>query len=163
MGTAYTIFGAGPARLSAEVVGGWSPAARPWRATVVELIEWGDYAFDGPGSGSRHAGRADRDPLSATTIRPRSYVEAGGMRFTIEWDGTQGHQLVTLTINKLGLGPQGECRSGPPHFDLAALSGASGERCWIYQEELHGCPVERRLPPTRLATTQASPRLLQHA
>ena len=71
---------------------------------TVELIEWGDYAFDGPGSGTRlPAGRivthfCNDDPT-------QSYVEAGGMRF-IELDGTQGHQLVTLTISMLGLGPQ---------------------------------------------------------
>ncbi len=102
MGTAYTIFGAGPAGLYTAwrlVTGGKAVAG-----DTVELIEWGDYAFDGPGSGTRlPAGRivthfCDDDPT-------QSYVEAGGMRF-IEWDGTQGHQLVTLTINKLGLGPK---------------------------------------------------------
>ncbi|HWW25463.1 MAG TPA: hypothetical protein VNZ85_06155 [Caulobacter sp.] len=104
MGTTYTIFGAGPAGLYTAwrlVTGGKAVAG-----DTVELIEWGDYAFDGPGSGSRlPAGRivthfCDDDPT-------QSYVEAGGMRF-IEWDPTtsQGHQLVTLTINKLGLGPK---------------------------------------------------------
>ena len=104
MGTAYTIFGAGPAGLYTAwrlVTGGKAVAG-----DTVELIEWGDYAFDGPGSGTRlPAGRivthfCDDDPT-------QSYVEAGGMRF-IEWDPTtsQGHQLVTLTIDKLGLTPK---------------------------------------------------------
>jgi hypothetical protein len=102
MGTAYTIFGAGPAGLYTAwrlVTGGKAVAG-----DSIELIEWGDYAFDGPGSGTRlPAGRivthfCNDDPT-------QSYVEAGGMRF-IEWDGTQGHQLVTLTINLLGLGPK---------------------------------------------------------
>jgi hypothetical protein len=85
MGTAYTIFGAGPAGLYTAwrlVTGGKAVAG-----DSIELIEWGDYAFDGPGSGTRlPAGRivthfCNDDPT-------QSYVEAGGMRF-IEWDGTR--------------------------------------------------------------------------
>lgn len=104
MGTTYTIFGAGPAGLYTAwrlVTGGKAVAG-----DRIELIEWGDYAFDGPGSGTRlPAGRivthfCDDDPA-------QSYIEAGGMRF-VQWDPatSEGHQLVTLTIDKLGLTPK---------------------------------------------------------
>ena len=104
MGTTYTIFGARPAGLYTAwrlVTGGKAVAG-----DTIELIEWGDYAFDGPGSGSRlPAGRivthfCDDDPK-------QSYIEAGGMRF-IQWDASksQGHQLVSVTIDKLGLTPK---------------------------------------------------------
>ena len=106
MGTTYTIFGAGPAGLFTAwrlITGGKAVAG-----DSIQLIEWGDYAFDGPGSGSRlPAGRIVThfcydDPA-------QSYIEAGGMRF-IQWgqnkDGQwEGHQLVSVTIDALGLNP----------------------------------------------------------
>ena len=128
MGTTYTIFGAGPAGLYTAwrlVTGGKAVSG-----DSIELIEWGDYAFDGPGSGTRlPAGRivthfCDDDPT-------QSYVEAGGMRF-IEWDPTtsEGHQLVTLTINMLGLGP----KVVPFNTTSDPLLYLRGEH--IYQENL---------------------------
>lgn len=98
----YKIFGAGPAGLYTawRLVTGGTLA----KEDSVELIEWGRYDFDGPGSGTRApAGRIcthhyNNDPN-------QSYVELGGMRY-IEWDPkqAQGHQLVTKTIEMLGLG-----------------------------------------------------------
>ncbi|PVM86865.1 hypothetical protein DDF62_17590 [Caulobacter radicis] len=101
MGTTYTIFGAGPAGLYTAwrlVTGGKAVAG-----DTIQLYEWGDYAFDGPGSGTRLP--AGRIVTHFCNDDPRqSYIEAGGMRF-IQWDATksEGHQLVTLTIEKLGL------------------------------------------------------------
>ena len=101
--TTYSIFGAGPAGLYTA----WRlvTSGKAQRGDTIQLIEWGDYAFDGPGSGTRPpAGRIcthfyRNDPT-------QSYIEAGGMRF-IQWDPNkaEGHQLVTLTIEALGLGP----------------------------------------------------------
>ena len=101
MGTTYTIFGAGPAGLYTAwrlVTGGKAVAG-----DVIQLYEWGDYAFDGPGSGTRLP--AGRIVTHFCNDDPRqSYIEAGGMRF-IQWDAakSEGHQLVTLTIEALGL------------------------------------------------------------
>ncbi|PVM83811.1 flavin monoamine oxidase family protein [Caulobacter endophyticus] len=101
MGTTYTIFGAGPAGLYTAwrlVTGGKAVSG-----DAIELYEWGDYAFEGPGSGTRLP--AGRIVTHFCNDDPRqSYIEAGGMRF-IQWDATksEGHQLVTLTIEALGL------------------------------------------------------------
>ncbi|MDG2531316.1 hypothetical protein [Caulobacter endophyticus] len=101
MGTTYTIFGAGPAGLYTAwrlVTGGKAVAG-----DTIQLYEWGDYAFEGPGSGTRLP--AGRIVTHFCNDDPRqSYIEAGGMRF-IQWDATksEGHQLVTLTIEALGL------------------------------------------------------------
>ncbi|PCJ12046.1 MAG: hypothetical protein COB04_18250, partial [Gammaproteobacteria bacterium] len=97
----YTIFGGGP--------GGLYTA---WRLITggtlnendnVEILEWGDYDYAGDGDGDRApAGRIcsyhyDKNP-------DQSYIEVGGMRF-IEWDSKTltGHQLVSLTIDQVGL------------------------------------------------------------
>ena len=101
MGTTYTIFGAGPAGLYTAwrlVTGGKAVAG-----DTIQLYEWGDYAFEGPGSGTRLP--AGRIVTHFCNDDPRqSYIEAGGMRF-IQWDAkkSEGHQLVTLTIEALGL------------------------------------------------------------
>jgi hypothetical protein len=102
MATTYTIFGAGPAGLYTA----WRlvTSGKAQKGDIVQLIEWGDYAFDGPGTGTRPP--AGRICTHFCHNEPQqSYVEAGGMRF-IEWDKeqAQGHQLVTLTIGMLGLG-----------------------------------------------------------
>jgi len=97
--TTYSIFGAGP--------GGLYTA---WRLLTggtlsdtdsVTLYEWGHYDFPGTTGGTRNpAGRIcsyhyQGDPNN-------SYIETGGMRY-IEWDGTNGHKVVTATIDALGL------------------------------------------------------------
>jgi hypothetical protein len=101
----YKIFGAGPGGLYIA----WRLAAGGTltAADSIELVEWGDYDFDGPNSGMRApAGRIcsyhyNKDPN-------QSYIELGGMRF-VQWgkDPTTGqpggHQLVTKTISMLGL------------------------------------------------------------
>ncbi|NVJ99516.1 MAG: hypothetical protein HWE25_15290 [Alphaproteobacteria bacterium] len=97
----YTIFGAGPSGLYTA----WRlvTSGKLTSADTLELLEWGDYDFDGPGSGTRApAGRIctyhyQRD-------EGQSYIEVGGMRY-LEWDATkgEGHQLVTKTITALGL------------------------------------------------------------
>jgi hypothetical protein len=97
----YKIFGAGPGGLYIAwrlVTGGTLT-----RADSIELVEWGDYDFDWPNSGTRApAGRIcsyhyNKDPN-------QSYIELGGMRF-VGWnkDKAEGHQLVTTTISMLGL------------------------------------------------------------
>lgn len=97
----YKIFGAGPGGLYIAwrlATGGTLTAA-----DQIELVEWGDFDFEGPNSGTRApAGRIcsyhyNKDPN-------QSYIELGGMRF-VQWDKdkAEGHQLVTLTIGILGL------------------------------------------------------------
>ncbi|PCI46765.1 MAG: hypothetical protein COB51_06720 [Moraxellaceae bacterium] len=97
----YTIFGGGPGGLYTAwrlITGGTLKAN-----DNVEILEWGDYDYAGDGSGDRApAGRIcsyhyDKNP-------DQSYIEVGGMRF-IEWDNEKatGHQLVSLTIDIIGL------------------------------------------------------------
>jgi hypothetical protein len=97
----YKIFGAGPGGLYIA----WRLATGGTLSVAdsIELVEWGDYDFDGPNSGTRApAGRIcsyhyNKDPN-------QTYIELGGMRF-VEWDKDkgEGHQLVTTTISRLGL------------------------------------------------------------
>ncbi len=99
MGKSYKIFGAGPGGLYTA----WRLITSGTLQTgdSVELVEWGNYDFTGTGSGSRSpAGRICSYHYQKDTSQ--SYVEVGGMRY-VEWDGKSGHQLVTKTINKLGL------------------------------------------------------------
>lgn len=97
--TTYTIFGAGPSGLYTL----WrllnSGKAQP--GDRIQVYEWGHYDF-GSGGTRAPAGRIctyfyRNDPT-------QSHIEAGGMRFIL-WDPVQaeGHQLVTLTIEALGL------------------------------------------------------------
>ncbi|MEX2586997.1 MAG: hypothetical protein WD602_03255 [Actinomycetota bacterium] len=99
--TTYKIFGGGPGGLFTAwrlATGGTLEAG-----DSIEVFEWGDFDFEGPGSGTRPpAGRIcsyhhHNDPN-------QSYVEVGGMRF-VEWKPAtaQGHQLVTKTIRLVGL------------------------------------------------------------
>lgn len=97
--TQYTIFGAGPSGLYTAwrlITGGKAAAG-----DSVQLVEWAHYDF-GSGGTRAPAGRIcthfyNNDPN-------QSHIEAGGMRFIL-WDPAkaEGHQLVTLTINLLGL------------------------------------------------------------
>jgi hypothetical protein len=97
----YKIFGAGAGGLYTAwrlVTGGTLK-----RGDSVELIEWGNYDFDGAVDPTRPpAGRICTHHYKGD--RTQSYVELGGMRY-VEWDPVkaQGHQLVTKTIEMLGL------------------------------------------------------------
>jgi hypothetical protein len=99
--TTYKIFGAGAGGLYTAwrlITGGTLQ-----RGDSVELIEWGNYAFDGAVNPTRPpAGRICTHHYKGDPTQ--SYVELGGMRY-VEWDPVkaQGHQLVTKTIEKLGL------------------------------------------------------------
>ena len=103
--TTYSIFGAGPAGLFAawRLINGTRVDGTPLLAVSdeINLYEWGNYSFtDGDGGTRLPAGRIctshyDNNPAN-------SYIEVGGMRF-LEWDGKDGHQLVTKTISALGL------------------------------------------------------------
>lgn len=98
--TTSTIFGAGPAGLYTA----WRLATSGTlgEGDAIELVEWGDYAFE-EGSGSRRpAGRICSHHVGGDVAN--SYIEIGGMRF-IEWDPdtAEGHQLVTKTITALGM------------------------------------------------------------
>lgn len=97
----YVIFGAGPAGLYSA----WRllTSDKVTKGDVVQLVEWGDYAFPGTKGGTRNpAGRICSHHYQGDT--DQSYIEVGGMRY-IEWDGKSGHQLVTKTISALGLDP----------------------------------------------------------
>ncbi len=97
----YTIFGAGPSGLYTA----WRlvSSGALGSGDQVDLVEWGSYDFGGGVTGTRRpAGRICTHHLAGSTSN--SYVELGGMRF-IEWDGAQGHQLVTKTLGCLGLDP----------------------------------------------------------
>ncbi len=139
--TSYTIFGAGPAGLYTawRLVTGKKAVS----GDTINLVEWGDYAFGGIGTGTRApAGRicsyfCNNDPT-------QSYIEAGGMRF-IQWDGTQGHQLVTLTINALGLGP----KIIPFNTTDNPLLYLRGEH--IYQNDLAQTPAPYNTPGNNAA------------
>lgn len=97
----YTIFGGGPGGLYTA----WRllTCGELTASDSVELYEWGNYDYEGNGDGDRApAGRIcsyhyKQDPS-------QSYIEVGGMRF-IDWDSCShtGHQLVSLTINAVGL------------------------------------------------------------
>jgi hypothetical protein len=101
----YKIFGAGPGGL--YIAWRLATGGKLTAADSIELVEWGDYDFDGLNRGARApAGRIcsyhyNKDPN-------QSYIELGGMRF-VQWgkDPTTGqltgHQLVTKTISMLGL------------------------------------------------------------
>jgi hypothetical protein len=101
----YKIFGAGPGGL--YIAWRLATGGKLTAADSIELVEWGDYDFDGLNRGARApAGRIcsyhyNKDPN-------QSYIELGGMRF-VQWgkDPTTGqltgHQLVTNTISMLGL------------------------------------------------------------
>ena len=97
----YTIFGAGPSGLYTA----WRliTSGKIKQDDTLELFEWGNYAFDGPGSGTRRpAGRICS--YSYQNDDDNSYIELGGMRY-LEWkpETAEGHQLVTKTITSLGL------------------------------------------------------------
>jgi len=99
--TAYKIFGAGAGGLYTA----WRLAAsrKLNRGDTIELIEWGNYAFDGAVNPTRPpAGRICTHHYKGDPAQ--SYVELGGMRY-VQWnpDTAQGHQLVTKTIEMLGL------------------------------------------------------------
>lgn len=97
----YSIFGGGPGGLYTawRLISGGTLK----ESDTVEIYEWGNYDYEGNGDGDRTpAGRIcsyhhNKNP-------DQSYIEVGGMRF-IEWNSKKasGHQLVSLTINKLTL------------------------------------------------------------
>ena len=97
----YKIFGGGPGGLYTAwrlATGGTLKAGNS-----IEVFEWGDYDFNGPNSGTREpAGRICTYHYKGDPNQ--SYIEVGGMRY-VEWNPatSQGHQLVTVTINLLGL------------------------------------------------------------
>lgn len=97
----YKIFGAGPSGLYTAwrlVTGGTLKGG-----DSIELIEWGNYDFNGAAGETRPAaGRICTHHYKGDPTQ--SYVELGGMRY-VEWDPVkaQGHQLVTKTIEMLGL------------------------------------------------------------
>jgi len=100
--TTYTIFGAGPGGLYTA----WRLATggKLSSGDAIELIEWGNYAFETGDGGTRlPAGRVCSYHYQENV--ENSYIEVGGMRY-LEWDPakSEGHQLVTYTINALGLG-----------------------------------------------------------
>lgn len=97
----YSIFGGGPAGLYSAwrlLTGGTLGSS-----DKVHIYEWGNYDYEANGQGDRTpAGRIcsyhyKKDPN-------QSYIEVGGMRF-IQWNPTDasGHQLVSLSIDKLSL------------------------------------------------------------
>ncbi len=97
----YTIFGAGPGGLYSA----WrlATSGKLGSGDVIELIEWGRYAFEEGDGGTRlPAGRICSYHYGENV--QNSYVEIGGMRY-LEWDSNKnkGHQLVTFTIKALGL------------------------------------------------------------
>lgn len=98
----YTIFGGGPSGLYTA----WRLLQSNTLTTAdsIEIIEWGDYDYLGDGtSGTRQpAGRICSHHYQNNI--QQSYIEVGGMRY-IDWDPDkkEGHQLVTTTINLLGL------------------------------------------------------------
>jgi hypothetical protein len=93
--TAYSIFGAGPGGLYTA----WRLAMNAVNGDEIRLYEWGNYDFPDATGGTRQpAGRICSHHYKGDPNQ--SYVELGGMRY-IEWDGTQGHFLVTTTINTL--------------------------------------------------------------
>jgi hypothetical protein len=95
----YKIFGAGPGGL--YIAWRLATGGTLKSGDSIELIEWGDYSFRGPGSGTRPpAGRICSYHYKGDPAQ--SYVEVGGMRY-VEWNGSEGHQLVTNTIKLLGL------------------------------------------------------------
>ena len=102
----YKIFGAGPGGLYTA----WRLASsgRLGAGDSIELVEWGEYRFPGHDGTRAPAGRIctyhhKDDP-------DQSYIELGGMRF-IDWalnektGRYEGHQLVSRTIDALGLRP----------------------------------------------------------
>lgn len=97
----YTIFGGGPGGLYTAwrlITGGTLHAE-----DTVEIYEWGNYDYEANGQGDRTpAGRICSYHYQQQP--EQSYIEVGGMRF-IEWDqqSATGHQLVSLTIDKVGL------------------------------------------------------------
>lgn len=104
MSTTHTIFGAGPGGLYTA----WRLATGGTLSPgdTIELVEWGDYSFDGRDSGTRlPAGRICSYHYKGDV--QNSYIEVGGMRY-IEWDDDkkEGHQLVTKTISAVGLDPE---------------------------------------------------------
>lgn len=101
-GKKYKIFGAGPAGLYAA----WRllSSGKLTPDDTLELVEWGKYSFPGIKDGTRNpAGRICSYHYKGNP--QKSYIEIGGMRY-LEWDGHQGHQLVTKTIDMLGLSDQ---------------------------------------------------------
>lgn len=98
----YTIFGGGPSGLYSA----WRllESGTITQNDSLEIIEWGDYDYLGDGSsGTRQpAGRICSHHYNNDI--QQSYIEIGGMRY-IDWDPVkkEGHQLVTTTINLLGL------------------------------------------------------------
>jgi len=100
--SAYTIFGGGPSGLYTA----WRllTSGKITASDSLEIIEWGDYDYEGNGlSGTRMpAGRICSHHYKGEI--DKSYIEVGGMRY-IDWDTVkkEGHQLVTTTINLLGL------------------------------------------------------------
>lgn len=97
----YAIFGGGPAGLYSA-----------WRlltsgtlssSDTIDIYEWGNYDYQANGDGDRTpAGRICSYHYQKNP--DQSYIEVGGMRF-IEWDSASktGHQMVSITINKVGL------------------------------------------------------------
>jgi hypothetical protein len=98
--TTYTIFGAGPSGLYTA----WRLASSGdlGKNDSIELVEWGDYAFE-KNTGTRlPAGRICSYHYEGNV--DNSYIEVGGMRF-LEYNETthEGHQLVTKTVKMLGM------------------------------------------------------------
>ena len=97
--TTYSIFGAGPSGLYTAwrlVTSGKAKAG-----DTVALYDWGHYDF---GSGGTRAPSGRICTYFYRNDTSQSHIEAGGMRF-IMWDPDkgEGHQLVTKTIQALGL------------------------------------------------------------
>ncbi|MEK6258226.1 MAG: FAD/NAD(P)-binding protein [Planctomycetota bacterium] len=97
--TTYSIFGAGPSGLYTA----WRlvTSGKAKSGDTVALYDWGHYDF-GDGGTRAPSGRICTYFYRNDTTQ--SHIEAGGMRFIL-WDPAkgEGHQLVTKTIDKLGL------------------------------------------------------------
>jgi hypothetical protein len=103
MAKKYCIFGAGPSGLYTA----WRliNSGKLSSDDTLQIYEWGDYDFSDTGKGRKPAGRICSHFYQNN--KENSYIEIGGMRF-LEWDDTshEGHQLVTKTIQMLGMDDQ---------------------------------------------------------
>ncbi len=74
------------------------------RGDTLQLFDWGNYDFIKRTKGTRAPG-ARVCTWHYNNDKKASYLELGGMRYSF-WDGkpsSEGHRLVTTTIEKLGL------------------------------------------------------------
>ncbi|HEX3465709.1 MAG TPA: hypothetical protein VHS78_16790 [Candidatus Elarobacter sp.] len=112
----YSIFGAGAAglytawRLLGGTVGAEFTSRQLAEGDVLELYDWGKYAFSKQNPGTREPG-ARVCTWHYQDDKTKSYLELGGMRYS-EWnrdvphyDDTTagGHRVVTTVISQLGL------------------------------------------------------------